>query len=79
MLVLLKNKIIYLVTGRGLLGRWGPNHASDPLITRWSQRQEKVLEIVLINRRDSGSLAFPGGMIDPGYYLLLTFLFSLIQ
>ena len=21
--------------GRGLLGRWGPNHAADPIVTRW--------------------------------------------
>lgn len=23
------------ITGRGLLGRWGPNHAADSLVTRW--------------------------------------------
>lgn len=23
--------------GRGLLGRWGPNHAADPIITRWKR------------------------------------------
>ena len=22
------------LTGRGLLGRWGPNHAADPIVTR---------------------------------------------
>ena len=22
------------MTGRGLLGKWGPNHAADPLVTR---------------------------------------------
>ena len=22
------------MTGRGLLGRWGPNHAADPIVTR---------------------------------------------
>ena len=21
--------------GRGLLGRWGPNHAADPIVTRY--------------------------------------------
>lgn len=25
--------------GRGLLGRWGPNHAADPIITRWKDNQ----------------------------------------
>ncbi|KAA0190217.1 hypothetical protein HAZT_HAZT003782 [Hyalella azteca] len=25
------------VRGRGLLGRWGPNHAADPIVTRWKR------------------------------------------
>ncbi|CAF3337709.1 unnamed protein product [Rotaria sp. Silwood1] len=58
------------LSGRGLLGRWGPNHAGDSIITRWSKDQygskQKVLEILLITRKDTGSLALPGGMIDPG-------------
>jgi ADP-ribose pyrophosphatase YjhB (NUDIX family) len=58
------------VSGRGLLGRWGPNHAGDPVVTRWAKdqddRKQKVLEIVLINRKDNDDLALPGGMVDPG-------------
>lgn len=23
------------IKGRGLLGRWGPNHAADPIVTKW--------------------------------------------
>jgi len=23
------------ICGRGLLGRWGPNHAADPVVTRY--------------------------------------------
>ena len=23
------------IIGRGLLGRWGPNFAADPIVTRW--------------------------------------------
>jgi ADP-ribose pyrophosphatase len=23
--------------GRGRLGRWGPNHAADPIVTRWKR------------------------------------------
>lgn len=23
------------MVGRGLLGRWGPNHAADPVVTRY--------------------------------------------
>lgn len=25
------------IIGRGLLGRWGPNHAVDPIVTRWKR------------------------------------------
>jgi ADP-ribose pyrophosphatase len=53
-----------------LLGHWGPNHAGDPVVTRWAKdqqnRDKKVLEIILITRKDSGELALPGGMVDAG-------------
>ena len=26
------------MVGRGLLGRWGPNHAADPIVTRYLHR-----------------------------------------
>ncbi|TRY68746.1 hypothetical protein TCAL_02495 [Tigriopus californicus] len=63
--------------GRGTLGRWGPNHAADPVVTRWhrdsdGQRrihpdsQKPVLQFVAIQRRDTGEWATPGGMVDPG-------------
>lgn len=56
-----------LVSGRGLLGRWGPNHAGDPVVTRWAKdADKKVLEIILIKRRDTGERALPGGMVDAG-------------
>ena len=44
--------------GPGTLGRWGPNHAVDAVVTS----QNRVL---LIKRKDNGLLAFPGGFIDP--------------
>lgn len=25
------------ISGRGVLGRWGPNHAADPVVTRWKR------------------------------------------
>ena len=65
------------IAGRGLLGKWGPNHAADPIVTRW-KRDEKgvkvvdanskkpVLEFVGIKRRDTGDIAVPGGMVDAG-------------
>ena len=48
------------IRGRGLLGRFGPNHAADPIVTR---RRNGKLEVVLVTRNDgSNQLAFPGGM-----------------
>ena len=26
--------------GRGVLGRWGPNHAADPVVTRWKRGED---------------------------------------
>lgn len=65
------------IIGRGLLGRWGPNHAADPIVTRWKRNgtgaleidrttEKPVLQFVAIQRRDSGEWAIPGGMVDPG-------------
>ncbi|XP_076473042.1 ADP-ribose pyrophosphatase, mitochondrial-like [Babylonia areolata] len=63
------------VTGRGRLGRWGPNHAADPIVTRWKRDsqgkiQEKsgrrVAQFVAVQRRDTKDWAIPGGMVDPG-------------
>ena len=52
------------IVGRGLLGRWGPNHAADPIVTRFNKSGE--LEVILVTRADTGTLAFPGGMVNPG-------------
>ena len=40
------------IRGRGLLGRWGPNHAADPLVTRMHNGK---LEFIAIQRRDTGT------------------------
>ena len=57
------------MTGRGLLGKWGPNHAADPIVTRWKtdSNGERVmvdgkpcLEFVAIKRKDTGEWALPG-------------------
>ncbi|KAJ1477603.1 ADP-ribose pyrophosphatase [Baffinella frigidus] len=54
--------------GRGLLGHFGPNHAADPVVSRWKtlDNGERVLEVVLIKRKDCGEWAIPGGMVDAG-------------
>ncbi|XP_025242012.1 ADP-ribose pyrophosphatase, mitochondrial isoform X2 [Theropithecus gelada] len=65
------------LVGRGLLGRWGPNHAADPIITRWKKDSsgnkimhpvsgKHILQFVAIKRKDCGEWAIPGGMVDPG-------------
>lgn len=57
------------MTGRGLLGKWGPNHAADPIVTRWKKDSEgkrvmvdgkPCLEFVAIKRKDTGEWAIPG-------------------
>ncbi|XP_070838001.1 ADP-ribose pyrophosphatase, mitochondrial [Chaetodon trifascialis] len=71
------------LTGRGLLGRWGPNHAADPIVTRWKVdaneakihhpvSKRPVLQFVSIKRRDCGEWAIPGGMVDAGEQVSLT-------
>ncbi|XP_045606104.2 ADP-ribose pyrophosphatase, mitochondrial isoform X1 [Procambarus clarkii] len=63
------------IAGRGALGCWGPNHAADPIVTRWKiagnefvhgNSGKPILQFVCIQRRDSGEWAIPGGMVDPG-------------
>lgn len=60
------------LVGRGLLGRWGPNHAADPIITRWKRDRsgnkiahpvsgKNILQFVAIKRKDCGEWAIPGG------------------
>ena len=50
---------------RGLLGKWGPNHAADPIVTRFHPITGQ-LQVVAILRKDTGLWALPGGMVDAG-------------
>jgi len=65
------------VCARGTLGRWGPNHAADPIVTRWRRNNDgererdlasgkPILQFIAICRGDSGEWAIPGGMVDAG-------------
>jgi len=69
--------------GRGLLGKWGPNHAADPVVTRFKKDDKgnvvknkdsgkPVLEFVAIKRNDTGCWAIPGGMVECGDTVSLT-------
>ena len=51
--------------GRGLLGKYGPNHACDPIITRFNT-YKWTIEFIAVKRNDTGQWAIPGGMVDPG-------------
>lgn len=50
------------VTGRGALGLWGPNHAADSIVTR--SGANGATEVLLIQRKDTGQWALPGGMVE---------------
>ncbi|XP_046418873.1 ADP-ribose pyrophosphatase, mitochondrial [Neodiprion fabricii] len=71
------------IIGRGLLGRWGPNHAADPIVTRWKRNgtgaveisrvtENPILQFIAVQRKDSGDWALPGGMVDPGEVITST-------
>ena len=45
------------MSGRGLLGLWGPNHAADPIVTRWDPSDRNRLQMVAIQRKDTGEWA----------------------
>ena len=58
------------LAGRGKLGRFGPNHAADPIVTRWERDEsgevitidgKPVLEFVAVKREDeTKAWAIPG-------------------
>eukprot|EP00038_Savillea_parva_P005983 m.161000 g.161000 ORF g.161000 m.161000 type:complete len:437 (+) comp12017_c0_seq1:349-1659(+) len=70
------------MSGRGSLGRFGPNHAADPIISTWRRdadgckvlddNGDPILMFVAIRRKDTGDWAIPGGMVDPGENVSLT-------
>ncbi|KAL5257704.1 hypothetical protein ACHWQZ_G012579 [Mnemiopsis leidyi] len=59
--------------GRGVLGRWGPNHTATPIITRWARTKtgairevdgKRVLETVAVRSRTGWAL--PCELVVPG-------------
>eukprot|EP00052_Salpingoeca_macrocollata_P022389 m.194400 g.194400 ORF g.194400 m.194400 type:complete len:1763 (-) comp21786_c0_seq1:135-5423(-) len=58
------------LTGRGLLGNWGPNRAQDMIVTRWKKNAaggkverggKSMLEFLAVKRASEGVWAIPGG------------------
>jgi ADP-ribose pyrophosphatase len=68
--------------GRGILGRYGPNHAADPIVSTWKRNEngeiinhedgKPILKVLCIQRGDTKEIALPGGMVDPGENVSLT-------
>ena len=57
------------VSGRGVLKRYGPNHAAEPIVTRWRRKgktvlkdsyDHSILEYLLVKRTADGAWAIPG-------------------
>ena len=61
------------LAGRGMLGRFGPNHAADPIVTRYNDITGE-LEFVAGLRADTNEelWCIPGGMVDGGESVSLT-------
>ncbi len=55
------------LNGRGLLGVYGPNQAEDPVLLRYNQQGE--VEVLVIDRMDSGATRLPGGFSERGQEL----------
>lgn len=71
------------IIGRGILGRYGPNHAADPIVTKWKRNKSNneiikhedgkpILRVLCIQRGDTKEIALPGGMVDPGEKVSVT-------
>ena len=55
------------IIGRGLLGKWGANHAADVIVTKYNEDDE--LSVLLCEKQvgdGQSDLCFPAGMVDPG-------------
>ncbi len=51
------------VAGRGFFGRWGPNHAVDPIVARLHPRSGE-LQVAFVKRIETGQWALPGGIVN---------------
>jgi hypothetical protein len=64
-------KINLIIISIIIIGRWGPNHAADPIVSRWKKDEDgepvihpktnkKILQFVAIERLDTNEWAIPG-------------------
>ena len=66
------------IGGRGLLGKWGRNQAGDALLTSIDS-ETGCLQLLVIERKDSGLKALPGGMVDEGETIATTVARELVE
>lgn len=59
------------ICGRGVVGKWGANFAADGIITTINPSTNQF-QVLTITRKDTGEIAFPGGMVDPGEDIIET-------
>ena len=60
------------IGGRGVLGKWGPNHAADPIVITYDPIK-KTYQVLVIERKDTpGVYALPGGMQDNSEHISTT-------
>lgn len=60
------------IGGRGLLGKWGPNHAADPIVITYDSNRN-IYQLLVIERKDTpGVYALPGGMQDSSEHISKT-------
>ena len=60
------------IGGLGLLGKWGPNHAADPIVITYDSTGE-TYQVLVIERKDTpGVYALPGGIRDSNEFISTT-------
>lgn len=68
------------IRGRGELGRWGPNHAADVIVTRTTEAGEHMALLCTKKVGDGKSaLCWPAGMVEPGHTVPQTLKLELTQ
>ena len=53
------------LSGRFMLDKWGETEAADPILTR-TNPESGDWEVLLVQRKDTGEWALPGGKVDEG-------------
>lgn len=60
---MISRRDIGVLTGKGAYHHWGPNHTADPIVFRTT---DEGVDVLLIQRGDTGAWALPGGFVEFG-------------